>query len=167
MTETGPENGSASWHIAGWSPLAWLETVIKLFALFLAILTAYRAIGHWSFEWPSGIQLIELIIMFVLSVGLAGAVSDRVQQREIIAMGFVLLNNLGHWGMTYTLATVPGPGSLLSVFALLMLVGDLVKLVFLRLETFSVRDLPRSVLFGLTAFYIAGYAAIIIMEILR
>jgi hypothetical protein len=30
-----------------------------------------------------------------------------------VAMVFVLLNNLGHWGMVFALATMPGPGALL------------------------------------------------------
>jgi hypothetical protein len=80
-------------------------------------------------------------------------------------MGFLLVNNLGHWGMTYTLMTDPGPGALLSVFASLMLLGDLVKLLFLRLYTFKARDVPKAVLYGLTAVYILGYCAIILIEL--
>lgn len=164
MSETNSTQEPSSWHFADWPPLAWLETVIKLFALLLAILTAYRALQRWSFEFPSGLVLIEWVIMLVLSLGLTLAIIDRIQNREILAMGFILLNNLGHWGMTYTLMTDPGPGAILSVFAVLMLVGDLVKLLFLRLHSFSVRELPRSVMYALTGVYIAGYAAILLLE---
>lgn len=166
MAKEGTTQETPSWHFADWPPLAWLETVIKLFALFLAILTAYRGIQRWTFEFPSGLELLEWAIMLVLSLGLALAILDRIQNREIFAMGFVLLNNLGHWGMTYTLMTDPGPGALLSVFAGLMLLGDLVKLLFLRLYTFKVRDLPKAVLYGLTAVYILGYSTIILIELL-
>jgi hypothetical protein len=166
MSETSTETKPASWHFAEWPTLAWLETVIKLFALLLAIITALRAIQRWTFGFPSGLQLVEWIIMLVLSLGLAVAILDRIQNREIIAMGFILLNNLGHWGMTYALMTDPGPGSLLAVFAALMLLGDLVKLVFLRVHSYTVRDLPKSVMYGLTAFYVIGYIALLLLELL-
>jgi hypothetical protein len=164
MSDTDPKYKAPTWHIADWPPLAWLETVIKLFALLLAILTAYRGIQNWTFEFPSGAILVEWIILLMLSLGLTIAIIDRIQNREILAMGFIILNNLGHWGMTYTLMTDPGPGPLLAVFAALMLLGDLVKFLFLRLHAYTVRDLPRSVLYGLTAVYAIGYIAILLIE---
>lgn len=164
MSETGPTHERSSWHFADWPTLAWLETVIKLFALLLAILTTYRGIQRWTFEFPSGLVLVEWIIMLVLSLGLALAIIDRFKNREILAMGFILLNNLGHWGMTYTLMTDPGPGPILSVFAALMLLGDLVKLLFLRLHPFRVRELSKTVMYGLTGVFIAGYALILLLE---
>jgi hypothetical protein len=167
MSETDPTQKPLSWHFAEWPPLAWLETVIKLFALLLAILTAYRGVQRWLFSFPTGLDLIEWIIMLVLSIGLTLAIIDRIQNREIFAMGFIVLNNIGHWGLTYTLMTDPGPGSLLAVFAGLMLLGDLVKLLFIRIYSFKVRDVPRSVLYGLTAFYIVGYTALLFIELIK
>jgi hypothetical protein len=41
----------------------------------------------------------------VLSLGLLVAIYDRILEREIIAMVFVILNNLGHWGITAALLT--------------------------------------------------------------
>ncbi len=166
MADSASNTKPPTWHFADWPPLAWLETVIKLFALLLAILTAYRGIQRWSFDFPGGLSLVVWAIMVVLSLGLTLAIIDRLQNREILAMGFIILNVIGHWGMTYTLMTNPGPGPLLSVFASLMLLGDLVKLLFLRLHSYSVRDLPRSVMYGLTAFYAVGYAAILLIELL-
>jgi hypothetical protein len=167
MSQPGPTQEPQSWYFADWPPLAWLETVIKLFALLLAILTAYRGIQRWAFEFPSGPELAEWIIMLLLSLGLTIAIFDRIQNREIFALGFIILNNIGHWGMTYTLLTDPGPGPLLSIFAALMLLGDLVKLLFLRLHPFQVREVPKSVLYGLTAIYAIGYVAILAIEFLR
>jgi hypothetical protein len=167
MSQTGRTQDPQSWYFADWPPLAWLETVIKFFALLLAILTAYRGIQRWHFEFPLGSELPEWIIMLVLSLGLTIAIIDRIQNREIFAMGFIVLNNLGHWGMTYTLMTNPGPGPLLSIFAALMLLGDLVKILFIRLHSFPVRELPQSVLYGLTSIYAAGYAVILIIELLH
>jgi hypothetical protein len=45
-----------------------------------------------------------------------------------------------------------------------MLAGDLVKLVFLRVHDFAVRDTPKAVLYGLTLVYVVGYLAILVLE---
>jgi hypothetical protein len=46
-----------------------------------------------------------------------------------------------------------------------MLVGDLVKLVFLRVHQFQVRDTPRAALYGLTTLYAMGYLVIAFLEL--
>jgi hypothetical protein len=45
-----------------------------------------------------------------------------------------------------------------------MLAGDLVKLVFLRVHDFTVRDTPRAALYGFALVYVVGYLAILIVE---
>jgi hypothetical protein len=161
--ETQPK--ATRWHVAQWPPLAWVETIIKLVALALGIIALVQALSGGTFAWPSGTRLAQLIILALLSLGLLAAILDRLAQREIVAMAFVPINNLGHWGMVYALLTMPGPGALLPAFAALMLAGDLVKLVFLRVSDFSVRDLPKAVLYGLTLVYVVGYLAILLLEL--
>lgn len=139
---------SKSWHIARWPLLAWLETVIKLAALTFGLLALADALSTADFALPAGAALAQWIVMTVLALGLLAAIADRFVEREIVAMAFVLINNLGHWGMVLVLASVSGPGWRLVPFAGLMLLGDLVKLVFLRVHPFQVRDTPRAVLSG-------------------
>lgn len=69
--------------------------------------------------------------------------------------------------MVVAMASKPGPGGALLTFAGLMLLGDLIKLVFLRVHDFSVRDTPKAALYGLTLVYVVGYAIILILELLR
>ena len=75
------------------------------------------------------------------------------------------MNNLGHGGMVIALATEPGPCWKLPAFAALMLLGDLVKLVFLKVHDFTVRDMPKAVLYGLTSVYVADYLLILLLEL--
>jgi hypothetical protein len=152
------------WHVARWPPLAWLETAIKLAAIFLGIVAGVQALSGGTLAIPAGLRLAQLIILALLSFGLVAAIFDRLAGREIVAMVFVVLNNLGHWGMVLALATNPGPGWMLPAFAALMLLGDLVKLLFLKVHDFSVRDTPPAVLYGLTLVYVVGYLAILILE---
>ncbi|MBI5959152.1 MAG: hypothetical protein HY866_10480 [Chloroflexi bacterium] len=152
-----------SWHIDQWPPLAWLETVIKLVALVVGIITLIGVIRAGDFDLPGGARLAQTILMGVLALGLIAALFDRLIEREIVAMAFVIVNNLGHWGMVIALASGQDLGAAVTVFCGLMLVGDIVKLVFLRVHKFSVRDVPRPVLVGLTLFYVVGYTVIVLL----
>jgi uncharacterized membrane protein YkgB len=162
------ERETREWHVAEWSPLAWLETGIKAIALMLGIVAAVRALVGGGLAFPSGFRLAQLIVQGLLSLGLIAAIFDRLAEREIVAMVFVIINSVGHWGMLLALASQVGPDRLLLGFAGLMLLGDLVKLGFLMTHPeFTVRDTPRAALYGLTLFYVVGYVLILIFELLR
>ena len=167
MIENNAQMTDKQWHVAKWPPLAWLETAIKLVALAIGLLAFFEALSAGEFALPAGQRLAQLLVMALLSLGLVAAILDRLVEREVVAMAFVLLNNVGHWGMTVALTSAQDLGSSLIAFAGLMLVGDLVKLIFLRLHDFQVRDTPRVVLYGLTAFYALGYAVILLIELIR
>lgn len=154
------------WYVAKWPPLAWLETGIKLTALAIGIAALAAALSRGQLAFPSGPRLAQLILMTLLSLGLVAAILDRIIEREVIALGFVILNSLGHWGIVLTLASEQDARSRLVPFVALMLLGDLVKLIFLRVHDFQVRDTPRSVLYGLTLVYVAGYLLLLLLELL-
>lgn len=152
------------WHIARWPALAWLETIIKLAALIIGITAGANAIATGNLAFPTGLALVQFISLIILSLGLVTAVFDRIADREMIAMIFVVLNNMGHWGMVLGVAAA---SEQLLLFAGLMLVGDLVKLWFIRVHNFTVRDFSPRVLYALTLFYVGGYALLILLEWMR
>jgi len=158
-------DASKKWHVANWSLLGWLETGIKLIAFVAALVALITALSSGTFTAPSGAHLIQVIVLSVLSLGLTAGIVDRYNQREIIAMGFILLNNIAHWGMVYALLTIPAPASLLLIFAGLMLVGDLVKIYWLRVSGYTQGGYPQSVLYGLTGIYVVGYIIILIIAV--
>ena len=80
-------------------------------------------------------------------------------------MGFVVLNNLGHVAMLAALFIHAGTDGHLVLFASLMLIGDVIKLIFLKTSDFTVRETPRAVLFGLTSAYAVGYAALALLTL--
>ncbi len=154
-----------AWHVARWPPLAWLETGIKLLALGIGVGTAVAALAEPTFAFPSGLRLVQFIILIILSLGLVAAIFDRLADRELIAMGFVVLNNLGHWGMVLALATTSNLGRTVWLFAALMLLGDLVKIWFIKTANFTVRDFPQRTLYILTGMYVVGYTLILLLEL--
>ena len=75
--------------------------------------------------------LVAMIVLGLLALGLVAAIADRYADREIVGMVFILGMNVGHIAMLIALARDADAGGFLVAFALLMLAGDLVKLVFL------------------------------------
>jgi hypothetical protein len=167
MGPNSAQQTTKEWHVGHWPPLAWVETAIKAAALVIGIYALFVSLSAPSFAVPGGLRLVQFVVLGFLSLGLVAAIFDRLTEREVVAMVFVVFNNLGHWGMVAALASKAGPGSLLVAFCALMLIGDLVKLIFLKVHAFTVRDTPRSVLFGLTSIYGVGYAVVLGLELLR
>lgn len=154
------------WYIGDWGPLGWLETTIKLIGLLIAIVTVLMTFFEGAeFEFPASTRMAQWIVLFALSLGILLAVIDRIIEREVIAMGFVIINNVGHWGMLIALMFVPRPDGGVMLFAGMMLFGDLVKLWFLYTTGFTVRNTPRSVMYFLTTCYVIGYALIVVLGV--
>ncbi len=162
---TSPTAPQKHWHVDRWPPLAWLETVIKLAALAIGIGAFVKAVTVGDFAVPDGARLAQFIVLIVLALGLVVAIFDRIIERELIAMGFAIVNNAGHWGMIVALASGWDARNALIVFALLMMAGDLVKIVFLWHDHYRTRDTPAAVMYGLTLSYVAGYAILLLLAV--
>ena len=151
-----------AWHVGEWSALAWLETALKAVGIGVGIAALLTALDAPA-DAPHGARLAGTIILIVLSLGLVAAIADRVADREIVGVVFILAMNLGHWSMVVALARDPDVGGFLLAFAGLMLAGDLVKLAFLATSDFTVRSVPRGVVYGLTAAYAIGYVVLVVI----
>lgn len=147
------------WRIDRWPPLAWLETVIKLVGMLFGFSALRAAFSENVWRFPEGAALFQWVVLLLLSLGLLAAIGDRLREREGIAMGFVILNNIAHWG--FVLALLAGTAAGLQAFAALFLLGDIVKVLFIRLHRFNVRDIGQPVLYALTGVYIFGYFLLI------
>lgn len=152
-----------AWHVADWSPLGWAETALKAGAIGVAIAALITATAS-SIDGPSGARLAQVVVLAILSLGLTGAIADRYIEREGVAMAFVLLNAAGHWCMTVAVARDPDVGGYLVAFAALMVVGDLVKLAWLRISGYRVRGMSPAIPVVLTGAYVAGYVALLLLE---
>ncbi len=153
------------WHVDPWPPLAWLETAIKLAALAIGIGAFVKAVSVGGFALPDGARLAQLVVLIVLALGLVAAIFDRIVERELVAMAFVVVNNAGHWGMVAALASGWDAQGALIVFAALMLAGDLVKVAFLWRYDYRTRNAPLAAMIGLTLVYVAGYAILLLLAV--
>jgi hypothetical protein len=150
-----------TWHVGTYEPLAWAETGIKAVAFVVAYVAFVQALGR-TLHSPDGIHIAELALLGVAELGLLAAIGDRVIERELIAVGFVGFNNAAHLGMLYALLAVPGPGGLVSLFCLLMLTGEIVKIAWLRTTHFTVREISALVVQGFVVAYASIYLAALV-----
>lgn len=150
-----------SWHVGSWPALAWAETALKALGIGVGVAALLTALDA-PVDGAGGPRLAAVVILAVLSLGLVAAIADRVAEREVVGVVFILAMNAGHWCMTVALARDEVAGFLVA-FAALMLAGDLVKLAFLARSGFTVRAVPRAVVYGLTASYAVAYAALILL----
>jgi hypothetical protein len=156
-----------AWHVGDYGPFGWAETAVKAVAFVCAYIAFAHALDR-TLHAPTGIRVVELVLIGIAEVGLLAAIGERLIEREAIAMGFVVFNNAAHVGMLYALLAVPGPGGLVSLFCGLMLTGESIKLVWLRTSGFRVREIAPLVVQGLVAAYAAIYlAALLIWQLAK
>jgi hypothetical protein len=147
------------WYIGNWTGLGWLETVIKG----AAFVVAFYALTQIPTGSSPALNLIVILLGFITLAYLA-AIFDRWLEKEIIALVFVFINVAAHAAMTWSVANGSIPIYWLGVaFALLMLIGDLVKIVFLIDTTFTVRGVPTRILVGMTAGLVVAYGIIALL----
>lgn len=153
---------NSSWYTARWTPLAWLEIVIKFGGITIGMIAGALTLANFAFIVPESIvRFFQLLILFGMALGLLAGIVDRYLDREIGAMFFVILNNLGHWGMVISMVAGNLGMPVLALFCFIMILGELVKLRFLRITNVKIRNIPSSFLYGLTGLYILGYSLII------
>jgi len=156
-----------SWHIGTHHPLAWAETAVKAVAFVIAYIAFVHALDR-GLHSPSGIRIVELALLGAAELGILLTIVDRVLERELIAVGFVLFNNAAHASMLYALLAVPGPGGLLSIFCALMLGGELIKWRWLDKTRPNLRQLSLMAAQAFVVAYAAVYlVALIFWEVAR
>ena len=80
------------WHIGNYGPLGWLETALKAGAVVIGIRAGLAALQSGVIALPEGTPLLQMIVLGVMALLLTIAIADRVIDREIIAMIFIIFN---------------------------------------------------------------------------
>ena len=142
-----PWSGQQGWHVAEWGPWGWAETVVKLVAIVVAVVAA-ASDGRFP---PSDGGRLSYWILALIAVVYVAAIGDRLIDREITAMAFVVLMVIGHLAAVHAVGRADWPTGFVRTFAGLMLVGDLIKLGYFTTTRTSVRGQPWTVPVALTA----------------
>src|SRR6185437_1930417 len=109
-----------AWHVGTYEPLAWAETAVKAAACVVAYVALVQA-RERTLHAPDGIHSAEIGLLGIAELGLLFAIGDRLIERELIALAFVVFNNVAHLGMLYALLPMDGRGALDSLLCMFML----------------------------------------------
>ncbi len=165
MTENYLTNPGNGWFVARMGPWEWLETLLKSVAIAGALWGLSTALAD-GFRLSLDGRLPQIMLLGLASLGTLAAVVERLATREVISMVFVLLNNVGHWGMTAAFVGAPDHSAPVLVYCSAMLAGDVVKLYFFWRTGFTVRNAPRSAVLGITGLFALAYLTVLLLEIL-
>lgn len=165
MNQNYPVRTSAGWYLATMGRLEWLETILKVGAIFFGI-TAFLTSAPYEITFRlSMMRLAQITILSIMSLGLIGAIFERWNQREIGAMIFVVLNNLGHWGLLIAILGGISNSLFVIAFSALMLSGDLTKFVFFATTAYTIRNAPKTLVLTVVMLFALGYALILGLEL--
>lgn len=143
-TLRAPWSGRDGWHVADWGPWGWAETAVKLVAITIAVVAA---LADARAAVPADHRLTYWLVV-AAAVGYLFAVVDRLQDREIVAMGFVFAMIVGHWALVLAMGRSADdngdwPATVVRSVLGLLLLGDLIKIGYFVATGAQVRDLPR------------------------
>lgn len=162
---------SDGWWLNRWPLLGWLETFVKVAAWCFVPFILPKANEPFSvlnqLTGFTPVYAAQTFLMFIASFGLALAIIDRLNYREIVSIIFVFPNNWAHW--TVFLAMYRHGRSALNIryfriFCTLMLVGDLVKLLFFAVHDFSRLKISAYVVYTLVFTYCVIYSLILVLD---
>lgn len=154
-----------TWYLAPMSCLEWLETILKCVAIIIALVTFVREFTPGDLRQPTGAAGTQSRILMWMAIALAIAIIDRLQQRELLSIGFVVMNDLAHWAMYLSfLSGLTAMGAVIAYCALMM-AGDIAKIAFFATSGYTVRGAPRPLLLvGVGAFVIA-YGVVLVLAL--
>lgn len=159
------------WWVNRWPLLGLLETILKVAAFVVAFFVPLT--NPPPFSTPrSHLDLAsfycETFLMFGASVVLSLAILDRVfLYREVISLIFVFPNMWAHWRVFMAMYRYGRAGISarhFRMFCLLMLSGDIVKLLFFAVHDFSMLNVARYILFLLVFCFAVLYTLVLALD---
>ncbi len=153
------------WHTAAWGTLGWLETIAKLIAVvigFVALIGSSSALG---FMFRSNPRLAAVIVFALLTIASVGVIAMRFQQKETISMVFAILSALGHIALLIALLRVPQLRRLPVAFAGFFILGQLIKLQYLRTSGYTEGGATTRGMLTVTGVLTAIYALFVIFMV--
>ncbi len=158
--------GRGRWYVAPMGRLEWLETGLKLTAMAVAFVTFILTFdADRGLATPPGNAGIQSRILFWLAVGLAFAIIDRVQQRELFSIVFVVVNDLAHWAMYLSLMSGLAAAVPVVVYCALMMAGDIAKIAFFATSRYTVRGIPKPLLLAGVGAFVVAYGVVLVLAL--
>jgi len=154
------------WHTAQWGTWGWAETILKLIGLVAGIAAFIRTISDSGFSIGSGVHVIALVLLVLMSLASVAQLAIRFQQRETISMIFAVVNFLGHVGLLIAVLHVPAERTLPIIFGVFYLLGQLTKIQFLRVTGYTESGATSAAMARTAAIMAAIYALFVVFVLI-
>ncbi|MBI1280857.1 MAG: hypothetical protein GC179_22225 [Anaerolineaceae bacterium] len=128
------EQAAAGWHVSNWGFWGWLETAIKLVGIGAGYIAFFNSSGVTDLTIGGSPRLAAVILVAVFTLAMIGVVFMRIMQKELISIGYSILNALGHIALLFALLRVPTQTTLPIIFAVAFILGELAKQRFLTIS---------------------------------
>ncbi len=125
------------WHVARWGTWGWIETVLKLVGIAAGVVAFFQTTGTSDLVIGGHPHLAAVIVLAVLTLAAFGQLAFRFRQQEVISLIFAVLNLLGTLGLLIALLKAPESLTLPLIYGGGYVLGQLAKLVFLRISGYT------------------------------
>jgi hypothetical protein len=106
--------------------------VLKLIGVGAGVLAFINSDGNAALRIGDNPHLLALILLVVLTLAAVFQLYVRFGQKETLSLGFAVLNLIGHVALVIALLRVPEQATLAVIFGVMYVLGQVVKLQFLR-----------------------------------
>jgi hypothetical protein len=128
------QQAASGWHVANWGFWGWLETAIKLVGIVAGYIAFFNSSGVTDLTIGGSPRLAAVILLALLTLAMVGVVFVRITQKELISIGYSILNALGHIALLIALLRIPTQTTLALIFAVAFVLGELAKQRFLTIS---------------------------------
>ncbi len=163
MQSLNPQN--RGWHTSEWGAWGWAETILKLVALGAGIIAFLQSNAASPLVFGENPHLLAVILCGLMALGSVVQLGFRFLQREIISFAFAVVNLLGHFGMFIALLRVPAEMTLLVVFGVFYVLGQVVKVQFLRVTGYTEGPADSRGMIRVSWAMAAAYALLVVLAL--
>ncbi len=128
------QQSAVGWHVASWGFWGWLETALKLVGIVAGYIAFFNSSAINDLTISGSPRLAAVILVALLTLAMIGVVFMRIMQKELISIGYSILNALGHIALLFALLRIPTQTTLPIIFAVMFVLGELAKQRFLAIS---------------------------------
>jgi len=164
FTQASSILGDKTWRCEKYGPLGWMEILVKAMAIGVGV--ASLSIFSTSGRSYDSIKIAQIVFIGMLAAACTFLILQRLVEREIFALIFIVLLTISHWVLFAMLFATVDPGAFVFTFCFLMIMGEYVKVMFLFImNEYEVIWLPKPIHYLLTFCFIIGYLTAMILQV--
>eukprot|EP01118_Nematostelium_gracile_P012715 TRINITY_DN4688_c0_g1_i1.p1 TRINITY_DN4688_c0_g1~~TRINITY_DN4688_c0_g1_i1.p1 ORF type:complete len:189 (+),score=33.36 TRINITY_DN4688_c0_g1_i1:64-567(+) len=152
------------WRCQKYGPLGWMETLVKL----IAIGVGFASLSIYNNKKRTFVKarIAQIVLLAIIGVMYVAMFVQRIFDKELFAIGFMVLQIFSHWIVVIVLILSKEPGHFIFTYVFLMIMGEYIKIMFLALaENPEVKFFNKPILFVISIVLILLYLITLILQV--